>query len=263
MQKLDISAIVVGFNEAELLKSCLGSIDFCKEVLYFDLGSKDNSTQIAKDAGATVIHHEKVLGPEWIHSKFATSTTFDWVLITDPDEVVDIQLRLEIQLLLENGIAENIGAIKVPCLYYYKGKRLKGTPWGGLNKRFFLVHNKRFSFTPQVHVGRKLLPGYQEHDINDESQCVHHYWMRDFDMLLEKHKRYLKNEGEARFNEGYRTSYFKIAIAPFRQFYFSYITNKGYLDQWIGVSLSLFWAWYQTAASIKLMQVQRKNNSQT
>ncbi|WP_149242269.1 glycosyltransferase [Dyadobacter sp. 32] len=261
MKKLNISAIVVGYNESAILKSCLQSISFCNEILYFDLGSVDDSVQIAKELGALVHHHEKVPGCEWIHAKFANSTTYEWVLIIDPDEVVDKDLELEMYRQFENGIGDNIGAIKVPCLFYYKDKRLRGTPWGGLNKRIFLIHNKRFLFTPVVHVGRKLLPGFIYLDINIETQCSHHYWMTDFNMLLEKHKRYLKNEGESRFKEGFRTSVLKIVTSPARQFYYSFVTKKGYLDSFLGVGLSIFWAWYQTAASLELFRVQRKTKS--
>ncbi len=47
MDKIDISAIVVGFNESSLLPNCFQSIAFCKEINYFDLESSDNSVEIA------------------------------------------------------------------------------------------------------------------------------------------------------------------------------------------------------------------------
>ena len=87
--KLNISAIVVGYNEANLLGSCLNSISFCDEILYFDLGSTDDSIKIAKTSHATIINHEKVPGCEWIHSKYYQSTKHDWVLIIDPDEIIN------------------------------------------------------------------------------------------------------------------------------------------------------------------------------
>lgn len=258
MQKLDISAIVVGYNEESLLASCLSSICFCKEILFFDLGSRDNSVRIASDHGAIIHHHEKVLSCEWIHTKFATKTTYEWVLIIDPDEVVDKNLEVELRLLFERGIDKSIGAIKVPWLFYFKGRRLNGTPWGGINTRILLVNNQRFVFTPHIHVGRKVLPGFHEKEIHNPAYCVHHFWMRNFSMLLEKHRRYLKNEGKARINEGLRTNVFKIVISPFVHFYYSYVSKRGYSDKWTGLGLSIFWAWYQTAASLQLYKLQNK-----
>lgn len=70
-KQLPISAIIVGYNEARFLPACFSGISFCDEILYFDLGSSDNSIELANTYGATVIQHEKVLGCEWIHSKFA------------------------------------------------------------------------------------------------------------------------------------------------------------------------------------------------
>lgn len=257
---MNISAIVVGFNEAPFLKNCLQSISFCEEILYFDLGSTDNSVAVAETAGASIHHHERVLSCEWIHSKFAHTTKHEWLLIIDPDEVADPSLVEEITRLFESGgPADNIGAIRVPWHFYFKNQPLKGTPWGGKNQRIFIVHNKRFIFTPEIHVGRNPVPGFGILDIEGhDNNCIHHYWMQDCKTLYEKHRRYLNNEGEARYNNGARASLLKILYTPFRQFYFSFITKKGYKNYVLGFFLSLFWAWYQTTAVIRVFKFQQK-----
>lgn len=257
---MEISAIVVGLNEALLLDSCLDSISFCKEIWYFDLGSKDNSIEIACKHGAKIEHHERVLSCEWIHSKYAHLTSCEWVLIIDPDEVVDAKLAQQIiNHFQHNSISSEIGAISVPWRFYFKNRCLKGTPWGGANSRFLIVNHNRFKFTSEIHVGRKLLPGYQLLQLKESGDnVVHHYWMRDFKMLLSKHKRYLQNEGQARYNNGVRTSLFRILYTPATQFYFSFINKKGYKDFGTGLLLSVFWSWYQTNALIQLYKFQKK-----
>lgn len=258
--KLDISAIVVGFNEAHLLERCLESIQFCKEINYFDLQSSDNSIAIAKQYGANIMIHERVPGCEWIHAKYATKTKYNWVLITDPDEVVDIELAGQlVNSFSKNIIDESIGGIYVPCLFYFKKYCLKGTPWGGTNKRVLVVHNKRFSFSANVHVGRHLKEGYKMLDIKfNGKNCIHHYWMQDWNKLIEKHKRYLKNEGWARYNIGERSKLSRVLFKPFNSFWFSFMRKKGYKDGLLGLSLSFFWAWYQTNAELTLLKFQKK-----
>ena len=257
--KLPISAIVVGYNEAHLLDECLSSISFCDEMIYFDLNSSDNSIDIANKFHAKVIKHVRVPGCEWIHSSFADKTINDWVLITDPDEVIDSSLAEELIMLFENGISPEVGAIIAPCLFYFKGSKLQGTSWGGINKRVLIANNRRFIFTPHVHSGRKLKEGFKYLEIDFKlSNAVHHYWMQSYKKLFEKHFRYLKNEGEARYSIGLRTSVKKISMEPWRQFAYSYITKKGYIDGLTGLFLSVFWAWYQTFALISLYKLQRQ-----
>jgi len=259
--KLPISAIIVGFNEEKLLKNCLSSIQFCDEILYFDLGSSDNSVAVAEEFGAKTIYHEKVLSCEWIHAEFAHKTKNDWVLICDPDEVLDQILQNEIKDLFNNNLlTHDIGSVTVPWLFYFKKLRLKGTPWGGVNQRILLVNNNRFKFSPFIHVGRRLLDGYKNYNISfNNTNGIRHYWMQSYTKLFEKHLRYLKNEGEARHKIGHSTNLKTILLHPLRAFRSSFIIKKGYKDGVIGFFLSLFWAWYDTYALIMLYKYQ--NNS--
>lgn len=260
--KLPISALVVGYNEADLLSSSLSSLEFCDEIIYFDLGSSDNSINIALDYNANVINHSKVPGCEWIHAKYAYSTKHDWVLITDPDEVISSSLIQELKLCFEGGLLkEDIGSITVPWIFYFKKHRLKGTTWGGVNSRILLVNNKRFKFSPHVHRGRQLIDGFTNYSIDfKDLNFIAHYWMQSYRKLIEKHLRYLRNEGESRYSQGQRTSFWLIIKAPFKEFRYSFFLKEGYKDGLIGFFLSLFWALYESASQIKLRQYQNKRD---
>jgi glycosyltransferase involved in cell wall biosynthesis len=257
--KLPISAIIVGFNEERLLKNCLASIQFCDEILYFDLGSTDNSVSVAKESGASVTMHEKVLSCEWIHSEFANKTKHEWLLIADPDEVLDITLQQEITDLFKNNIlTSEIGSVTAPWIFYFKKSRLQGTAWGGINNRILLVNNKRFEFLPYIHLGRKLLNGYKNYTIPfNGTNVVHHFWMQSYKQLIEKHRRYLKNEGIARFKNGQGSSRKTVINEIPNSFIYSFKTKKGYLDGFKGIFLSLLWTWYQSMAQYKLYRHQK------
>lgn len=257
--QLPVSAIVVGYNEAHLLKKSLPMLAFCQEILYFDLGSKDDSREVAESMGAQVIIHEKVDSCEWIHAKFANSTKYEWLLITDPDEILSRELIDEIsQLFNEPGKLEKIGEITTPWIFYFKNKKLTGTHWGGISRRTLLVHNKRFEFKALIHVGRKVLPGYSTLNIEYTGKnFIHHYWMSGYKKLFEKHLRYLRNEGEARYKTGRRSTIKGIITEPFRAFKYSYKSRQGYKDGLTGLFLSVFWAWYESTAQIKNYTYQR------
>ena len=78
--------------------------------------------------------------------------------------------------------------------------------------------------------------------------------------FIEKHRKYLKFEGETRFSNGKRTNIFKILKEPLKQFYYSYIKSRGFKDGVKGVALSILRSWYFTSAEVKLFIYQQKNN---
>jgi hypothetical protein len=262
IKKLPISAIVVGYNEGHLLSNCFDGISFCDEILYFDLGSVDDSIEIAKKHNVTIIRHEKVSIVEIIHAKYYEKTKNKWVLITDPDEVISQYLKSEIHELFSSEISGEIGAIVAPLIYFFKKHRLNGTNWGGVNSRVLLIHNERFRFSNSVHFGRKLKEGFSTKTIEfTEKNFIYHFWMQSYNMLYEKHKRYLQHEGEARFLSGHRTQIKSIISSPFVSFLDSFYFKKGYRDGFIGLFLSLFWSWYQTRALIELYRFEKMTNS--
>lgn len=252
--------MIVGFNEAHFLQQCLDSISFCDEIVYTDLGSADDSVKIAEEAGATIHYHDKVPSCEMIQAKMVHQLKNNWVIFIDPDERVDPILAVEIHALFnELKNAPNTGAVLVPWIFYFKKRKLRGTVWGGLNHKYFLVNRNRFEFAPVVHYGRKILPGYQIKELAfTGSNILHHYWMNDYNVFFKKHKRYLKNEGIDRYQMGIRQSKKSIIIKPFKEFYKSFITKRGYKDGIRGYFLSVFWAYYETYIGIDLLRIQRK-----
>lgn len=255
--KLPISAILVSHNEAHLLKSSLPPLLFCEEIIVVDLESKDNTKEIGEKYGATVLSQKRVPIVEIVHNQIQSKTKYDWILICDPDEVLSEKLVKKIKSIFPN-IPQDIGSVLSPWVFYFKDKRLKGTPWGGVNKRITLINRKRFYFTQDVHIGRKLKAGYKEMAIKyEDGLFIKHFWMSSYSQLLEKHRRYLKKEGKAKFNNGNRITLKAILKAPIVRFHYAYFTKEGYKDRWVGLFLSLFWTWYQVRASIELWKYQK------
>lgn len=258
MEKLNISAIVVGCNEADLLGDCLRSIQFCEEILYVDLESSDSSLKIAQDLTTRVLPHKKVPMVELIHEECVPLLDNEWVLIIDPDERVSSDLYYDIKSLFEEGINDSYGGIYVPCLFYFKSHALKGTPWGGNNYRLLLFNRNKYIISGKVHAGRTVLPPYEDYFLPYKDNNVdHHYWMVSYKQLFEKHNRYLRLEPLSRYNSGKRSSFKRVLGIFFMEFRFSFIEKKGYKDGGVGIFLSLFWAWYQFRAEVGLYKYQK------
>lgn len=259
--KLPISAMVVGYNEGVLLNQCFQSIEFCDEIFYTDLGSTDNSKSIAAKFTDNILERDRAHVPscEMVQAEVVHLLKNDWVLFIDPDEKVDAALADEIQKVFYSiSVSKEIGAVMVPWQFYFKKHSLKGTVWGGKNKKYFIVNRQRFSFLPIIHYGRKLNAGFVTKELGDTNklQVLHHYWMNSYKVFFRKHFRYLKNEALDQFNFGRRVGKKAALLMPFKSFWESFWLRKGYLDGVTGFFLSLFWAFYTSKIAWGIVRLQ-------
>ena len=183
--------MVVGYNESKLLNSCFTSLSFCDEIIYTDLGSSDNSLEIAASFTNKIYKRNKVPSGEYIQAEIGNYTINNWVIFIDPDETVDKILQQQIINEFHKIIINpNIGSVTVPWLFYFKKYKLIGTIWGGNNKKCLLVNKNKFDFLPITHYGRKLRIGFSDHEIllNEwGTNLLHHYWMTSYSIFLKKH----------------------------------------------------------------------------
>lgn len=260
MTQINISAIVVGRNEAKKLKTCLASLSFCDEILYADLSSSDNSIDVANLFDCKIYSFQN-FGPscEYTQAQVIKFVRNDWVLLVDPDEVLDNalirQITAELPRLAKN---EELGDIYVPWQFYFGTKRLKGTVWGYKKDKGILVHRDRYEILPITHYGRRLKPGFKSHHIvSTGDNVLHHYWMEDRQSFISKHKKYLKDEGQDRFKMGERIKILGLLYNCGFQFFNCYFLKDGFKDGLVGLYLSLFWTWYITISNWRLYKIEK------
>lgn len=249
---LPITAIVVGLNEAPLLKTCLPTLGHCQEIVYVDLGSSDDSVATAEAHGARVFHHPRVPSGEYVVATAQGWAKNEWILFLDPDEQLDSRLQEElVNRFPELQRQPSLGAISAPWQFYFKNKPLFGTAWGGRRPRLFIAHRERFLFTPETHRGRKLRNGFDSAHLDGGGQ-IDHYWSDSWRKLLAKHVRYLKTEGGSRYRRGDRISLGGLFVASAR------IVRKTYGSFWDprdglrGFLLAQLWITYNSLALVNL-----------
>ena len=255
---MKIVAIVVGLNEAFFLDKCLSNLFWCDEVLYFDLGSTDNSVEIASNKKNVVV---RIVEPlpyvELVHQKYCNDVDADLIVLTDPDEIINDSLLLDLRNNITKFDLKNNSEIRVNMNYYFKGKRLNGTYWGGVYSSRFIYNNRVVSFSGLVHDGVQTnLSKPLEVEWNTSS-FVEHHWSRNWSHLFEKHLRYLKSEGKSMHSRGLNYSTYLHIFETIKAFWFSFRMKKGYKDGFTGLLLSLFWAWYTFKRWSSLKKYQR------
>jgi len=94
-----LSAVVTTWNNATTLGRCLASLSFADEIVVVDSGSTDRTIEIARAAGARLVHHP--FSGYGAQKQYAVDrAAHDWVLLLDADEVVTVELAAEIMALL-------------------------------------------------------------------------------------------------------------------------------------------------------------------
>src|SRR5882672_3546487 len=93
-----VDVLIQTFNEEENLAHTLASLQgWVNKVFVVDSGSTDRTTQIAREHGAEVIHHDwegYAAQKNWALDNLPF--TSPWILILDADESVSPELREEV-----------------------------------------------------------------------------------------------------------------------------------------------------------------------
>ena len=252
--KLPLTALVSSRNEAPLLGACLDSIGFCDELVVIDIESNDDTAAVAEQHGARVVRHPYVPIAEAARVTVAPQARHDWLLVVDPDEEVPPALAAEVAAILPT-LGDGVAAVDAPRQYYFAGRPLRGTVWGGPNKRRLLVNRARVELTPTIWGGMVIAPGREVVALpfTDETAIVHR-WARGYRELYSRHRRYLKLEPVDRAAAGEITGWRAVLTMPWRCFHESYVTKHGYRDGVTGLALSFFWAGFRTSSELALLR---------
>jgi glycosyltransferase involved in cell wall biosynthesis len=256
--KLPLTALVSSHDEARLLERCLPSIAFCDEVVVIDVDSTDDTAAVAEAHGARVVRHPYVPIAEWARVTVAPQARHAWILVVDPDEEVPPALAAEVASLLP-ALADDVAAVDAPRQYVFAGRALRGTVWGGPNKRRLLVRRSGVELTPTIWGGMRIRPGFRvlELPFTPETAIVHR-WANGYRTLLGRHRRYVRLEAADRAAAGEVTGWRKLAATPWRAFHESFVVKRGYRDGVTGLALSLFWATFRTAGETALLRQLRR-----
>ena len=252
-----ITAIVVTCNDERYLKESLESLAFCDQLIVVDLESTDSSVEIAQKAGAEVLRRERVPIVEKARGYALPRARNHWLLFQDPDEVLSASLaRQAVEEVIRNPHA---AIIRAPWQFYFKDKPLNCCIWGAPGQsKILLVHRERVRLSPLVHRGFDIAEGFETVTITRQGDnFIRHYWMSSWSQLIEKHRRYIRQEGEAKYLKGERFSWPGWILNTGIALKCSLIDYRGILGGTTGIFLSFFYAWYVAMSLLSLRKYQK------
>jgi glycosyltransferase involved in cell wall biosynthesis len=257
---LPLTAVVASHDEAAELERCLPTLAFCDEVIVIDIASADATAQVAQAHGARVVRHELVPIAEWARLSVVPTASNEWLLFTDPDEELPAALEREVRTLLPD-VPDDVALVWSPIRFFFRGRALRGTVWGGQNRRRLLVRREGVELSRTLFGGTHLRPGFRAIDISFQPElAIRHQWVDGYRDWLRKHRRYLVLERRGRVESGQVTGLRAVALMPWESFYDCFVRKRGYLDGGTGFALSVLWAWFRTASEMRLLRDLRRGH---
>ncbi|HYM33944.1 MAG TPA: glycosyltransferase family 2 protein [Steroidobacteraceae bacterium] len=268
---IPVSVLIVTKNEERNVSGCIDSVGKFDEVIVFDSHSTDQTVDLAKKKGATVI--QRPFDNFAAHKNWALeniSFRYPWVLLLDADERVTDELVAEIVATVKNP-SEHVG-------FYVARKNLFGGRWirhAGMypdwNLRLLKLGSARFeSRTVHEHVLLDGPAGFLKQPL------VHHNDNKGLDQYIARHNTYSSMEAaelfkylnsndtsgqisESLFQSGpgrrralKHFAYRRLPLLPVFVFLWMYIVRLGFLDGRIGLRYCILRSYYEYLVCLKL-----------
>ncbi|MES2214696.1 MAG: glycosyltransferase family 2 protein [Pseudomonadota bacterium] len=118
-----ISAFIITKNEEHRIARAINSLNgVVDEIIVIDSGSKDRTTEIAKELGARVVVNE---WPGYVKQKiFGESLCkHDWILNIDADEEISESLKHEIGYIFQSNIQDRYKAYRINFIIMHRADK--------------------------------------------------------------------------------------------------------------------------------------------
>ena len=251
-----ISAVIIAFNEESRIADAIASVKWADEILVVDSESTDRTRVIAEKLGAKVIVNK---WPGFAAQKqLGTDTAqYDWIFSLDADERVSDKLRTEILDIRDGAVGPDAEGYKIPRLTFYMGRAIRHSGWYPDRQLRFFDRRKGRWKNVRVHESlemasdarTKRLKGEIEH-FSIENSAHHHKILGE---------RYAPLAARQMYDDGRRTSAFKVAISSPAAFIRAYILKLGFLDGFPGYCIAKFAAHHAFLKHTLLWEMQRSD----
>jgi (heptosyl)LPS beta-1,4-glucosyltransferase len=246
---MKISATIITLNEEENIAEALETLAWADEIIVVDSESIDRTVEIA------LRFTDKVITQKWLgyarQKNFATEqATNDWVFNLDADERITPELQRRIETLKQNNNTD-AAAFEMPRKVFYLGRWIKYSGWYPDYKIRLYNRTKGCWQGDYVHESVKVEGAVKRLDGD-----ILHYTVRNASEHHLRLDRYTTLAAQEAFEKGKRSSFAKMAFAPFATFIKSYLFKRGFLDGYQGLAIACFAAHYVFLKYIKLWELQ-------
>ncbi len=252
-KSIQVSGIVITYNEAEYIEQCLCSLQrVTDEIIVVDSFSSDDTPRICRNFGVRLFFHQYVGQIE--QKKFALSkASYEYVLSIDGDEVLSDKLIKSILAAKESGFPDH--GYEMNRLTHYSGQWIKHGGWypdwklrlWNKTQAYWGGMNPHDTVTLKTHAKPSRLTG-----------DLLHYAFDSVSEHLLRIESYANITSEAAYNHGRKSSLFLIVFNPVWKFIRDYFLKLGFLDGRRGFLIACISAKSKRLKYRKLYELQRR-----
>ncbi len=254
---MKISVTIITFNEESNIKAACESVAWADEIVVVDSNSTDATREIAESCGARVITND------WpgfgAQKQFAVNRAEnDWILSLDADERVSDQLRASIETLSKHPKTEIDGYV-VARRTYYQGRWIRGGGWYPDYQLRLFDRTKGHWKLRHIHEAVVMETGARVGEIGGDllhytsPNAAHHHRMIG--------DRYAPLAAQQMFEEGRRTSIWKVVTAGPAAFIRSWLLKGGFRDGFAGFTIASFAGHHAFLKHLMLWEMQTTNHT--
>lgn len=251
MNPMEISAVVITFNEARRLEGALKSLaGIASEIVVVDCRSEDETVKIARR------YTDRVFERDW--TNFADQKNFGnsqashpWILSLDADERVSPELRQE---LLELKKTEpDVDAFSIPRMVYYLGRWIRHSGW--YPDRKLRLFRKGAARWEGEYVHEKLTVTGRSARLKGG---IHHFTYRNIHEHLARINAFSDLGAQKLYAQKKKTRWYHLLFLPFFRFFRAYVWKRGFLDGFAGLVISVLTGYAVFVRYAKLREIWKK-----
>lgn len=242
-----LTAIILTLNEANHIEACIHSLSWADDVLVFDSFSSDDTVALAEGAGGRVLQSRFQNYAQQRNAALQAVQT-DWVFFIDADERGTPELGAEIRDVINEAPQ---AAWYVPRHNYIFGELTLGAGWYP-DYQLRLLRHGFVTYERPVHE-----TGVVDGEIGYLQQPLIHHNYVDRAQFHAKQAGYSSYDAGILHQQGVHPRPQNYVLQPWRQFWWRYVTLKGYQDGLHGLRLSLYMGYYEWVKYRKLAAMWR------
>tara|TARA_B100001287_G_scaffold174368_1_gene146938 strand:- start:5668 stop:6489 length:822 start_codon:yes stop_codon:yes gene_type:complete len=264
------AALILTYNEEINIKSCIDSLKFVNEIYVIDSFSNDNTVEIAKEEGATVLQRKfDTYSSQRNFALMQIPSKIDWVLMFDADERIPINLQKEI-LLKINNVKNNVVSLRIRRKDIFLGKWIKrssGYPtWAPRVFRNGFVKVERE--INEEYILNGLSENLNEHFLHYPFSKGIHWWFQKHNLYSTMEAEKLSLETRNRFSffnlfssdpmikrKAQKQLFYRLPFRPNLMFFLLFFVRLGFLDGIAGYYYCKLRKTYEWMIEIKMKNI--------
>jgi (heptosyl)LPS beta-1,4-glucosyltransferase len=248
MNKSDISAVIVTWNEEKNIKRAIASIKpYVQEIVVVDMSTntQDKTAQISKSLGARVFKHKYVGYVEPARQFAIQKASCKWVFMLDADEEITSSLGNTLSMLTQS----NFTHFFLPRKNIIFNKWLMHSRWWpDYIIRFF--QKTSLEWPSQIHSQPIPRGEGQNLEAVEENAIIHHHYT-SISEYIERLNRYTDFQLKKLIDDGYVFEWKDLIKKPTNEFLSRFYDGQGYADGLHGLAVSFLQSFSELVLYLK------------